>query len=98
MTISNISIKGGRLLREAIIRGTAIIRENTVIYHATGLSVHTSYPENAAEFLILITPIRRPDNITSPCLTIKCGIISLILDTFEYIYNVGLRIISESPT
>ena len=40
--ISNSSIKGEQLLREAI------IRENTVIYHATGLSLHTSYPENAA--------------------------------------------------
>ena len=46
--ISNISIKGGRLLREAINRGTAIIRGSRVTYHPTGLSLHTSYPENAA--------------------------------------------------
>ena len=37
--ILNISIKGGRLLREAIHRGTAIIRENRVTYHPTGLSL-----------------------------------------------------------
>ena len=71
--ILNISIKGGRLLREAIHRGTAIIRGNRVTYHPTGLSLCTGYTETA--------PIRRPDHITSPCLTIKCGIISLILDT-----------------
>ena len=60
-------------MRGAINRGTAIIRGNRVTYHPTGLSLGTGYPENA--------PIRRPDRITSPCLTIKCGIISLILDT-----------------
>ena len=37
--ILNISIKGGRLLREAIHRGTAIIRGNRVTYHPTGLSL-----------------------------------------------------------
>ena len=38
--ILNIFIKGGRLLREAIHRGTAIIRGNRVtLYHPTGLSL-----------------------------------------------------------
>ena len=46
--ISDISIKGRRLLKEAINRGTAVIRGNRVTYHPTGLSLHTSYPENAA--------------------------------------------------
>ena len=46
--ISNTSIKGGRILREAINRGMAIIRGKRVTYHPTGLSLPTGYPENAA--------------------------------------------------